>query len=104
MLPLVIAHGITSALSGIIISLLGRYVSVISVGTALWAIGAAMKVTYGKTTPIYLILVVGVLEGIGVGVSLQPGESLRFRNVTSEEQLLTDFIIYASACRHSRRL
>ncbi|CAG8972778.1 hypothetical protein HYALB_00006870 [Hymenoscyphus albidus] len=71
-LPLVIAHGITSGLSGIIISRLGHYVSVISVGTALWALGAGAKVTYHRTTPIWQILTFGVFEGVGVGVCLQP--------------------------------
>ncbi|PVH75880.1 putative efflux pump antibiotic resistance protein [Cadophora sp. DSE1049] len=71
-LPLVIAHGMTSGLSGIIMSISGRYTSVISGGAALWAIGACIKVTYGQETPVWLILCTGVLEGIGVGCSLQP--------------------------------
>lgn len=90
MLPLVITHGVTSALSGIIMSLLGRYASVISIGTAIWAIGATLKVTYGKSTPVWLILVAGILEGIGVGVSLQPGMSWTSLNVCSAKHFLTD--------------
>ncbi|KAJ5947478.1 hypothetical protein N7466_000493 [Penicillium verhagenii] len=71
-LPMVIAHGITSGLSGAVMSLTGRYKPVINVGAALWTVGAILKPTYGKLTPSPLIFVAGVLEGIGVGCELQP--------------------------------
>jgi hypothetical protein len=72
-LPMVIAHGATSGLSGILMSLSGRYTPIISTGTALWAIGAVMKATYGQGTPFPLFFLAGILEGIGVGCGLQPG-------------------------------
>lgn len=75
-LPMVITYGITSGVSGVLISLTGCYKSVISGGAALWAIGAILKSTYGTTTPFRLCLVTGILEGIGIGCSLQPGISI----------------------------
>ena len=76
LLPLVIAHGCTSGLSGVVISLSGRYKPVISGGAFLWAIGAIAKTFYDQSTPTWIFLVIGVFEGIGVGSGLQPG--LRF--------------------------
>lgn len=76
-LPLVIAHGTTSGLSGLIMSMTGRYTSVISGGAAIWAIGACVKVTYGQDTPVWIILCTGILEGIGVGCSPQPSCNYR---------------------------
>lgn len=72
-LPMVIAHGATSGLSGVLMSLSGRYTPIITTGMALWAIGAVMKATYGQGTPFPLFFVAGILEGIGVGCGLQPG-------------------------------
>ncbi|KAJ5709072.1 hypothetical protein N7493_010406 [Penicillium malachiteum] len=71
-LPMVIAHGATSGLSGAVMSLAGCYKPVISIGAALWAIGAILKSTYGQTTPFRLFIITGILEGIGVGCGLQP--------------------------------
>ncbi|KAJ5723770.1 hypothetical protein N7488_001805 [Penicillium malachiteum] len=71
-LPMVIAHGATSGLSGAVMSLAGCYKPVISIGAALWAIGAILKSTYGQTTPFRLFVITGILEGIGVGCGLQP--------------------------------
>ncbi|GFF53934.1 hypothetical protein IFM51744_08234 [Aspergillus udagawae] len=71
-LPMVIAHGATSALSGILVAATGRYTRIISGGAALWTIGAIGKTLYGQTTPVWSFFVVGIFEGFGVGCSLQP--------------------------------
>lgn len=89
-LPMVIAHGATSCLSGIVMSMCGRYVPVISFGALLWTIGAGVKVTFGRETPIWLVSTVGVLEGVGVGCSLQPGWFCPFPSLANKVQV-TDF-------------
>ncbi|KAF2753569.1 permease of the major facilitator superfamily [Pseudovirgaria hyperparasitica] len=72
-LPLVIAHGITSGLSGVIITRCGHYMPMIVIGTGLWAVAAIVKAfTYNRETPIWLLCVIGIFEGIGVGSCLQP--------------------------------
>ncbi|KAF7177472.1 hypothetical protein CNMCM7691_005725 [Aspergillus felis] len=71
-LPMVIAHGATSALSGILVAATGRYTRIISGGAALWTIGAIGKTLYGQTTPVWSFFMVGIFEGFGVGCSLQP--------------------------------
>jgi len=67
LLPLVIAHGCTSGLSGVVISLSGRYKPVISGGAFLWTIGAIAKIFYNQSTPTWIFLAIGIFEGIGVG-------------------------------------
>jgi hypothetical protein len=76
MLPMVIAHGLTSALTGILISFSGHYKPVIVTGAICWAIAAIAKLYYDQETAIWRIIVVGILDGVGVGCSLQPGTYL----------------------------
>ncbi|KAJ5580280.1 uncharacterized protein N7459_006265 [Penicillium hispanicum] len=71
-LPMVIAHGMTSGLSGILVSRSGHYMPVIRGGAMLWVIGTAAKCWYHHETPTLMFYIVGILEGIGVGCSLQP--------------------------------
>lgn len=72
-LPMVIAHGITSGLSGLIISWTGKYKVVISTGVGMWMIAAAAKSFYTQQTPLWILELGGIFEGIGVGCSFQPG-------------------------------
>ena len=72
-LPITIAHGVTSGATGILVATLGRYIPIISTGAAFWVIGAVAKTFYGNETPIWMFSVFGVFEGLGVGCSLQPG-------------------------------
>ncbi|KAI1756418.1 putative efflux pump antibiotic resistance protein [Xylaria castorea] len=72
MLPMVITHGLTSGLTGILISIFGRYKPIIVTGAICWAMAAVEKTHYNQTTPIWKIVIVGVFDGIGVGCSLQP--------------------------------
>ncbi|KAI1809582.1 putative efflux pump antibiotic resistance protein [Poronia punctata] len=71
-LPMVIAHGLTSAGTGIIISKFGHYKPVIVTGAVCWALAAVEKMHYSEATPIWKIVVVGIFDGVGVGCALQP--------------------------------
>ncbi|GES63338.1 efflux pump antibiotic resistance protein [Aspergillus terreus] len=71
-LPMVIAHGVTSGLTGIIMSWTCHYKKVISMGVGMWTVAAATKSFYTQNTPLWVVGVGGVFEGIGVGCSLQP--------------------------------
>lgn len=71
-LPMVIAHGICSAGSGILISICGHYKPIIVAGAACWMIAAVAKLWYTPTTPSWTFALIGILDGIGVGCSLQP--------------------------------
>ncbi|KAJ2992668.1 hypothetical protein NUW58_g2088 [Xylaria curta] len=72
MLPMVIAHGLTSGLTGILISMFGHYKPIIVTGAVCWALAAVEKMHYNEATPIWKIVVVGIFDGVGVGCSLQP--------------------------------
>ncbi|TGJ86274.1 hypothetical protein E0Z10_g2486 [Xylaria hypoxylon] len=72
LLPMVIAHGLTSALTGILISVSGHYKPIIVTGAVCWALAAIAKLYYDQETAIWRIIVVGILDGVGVGCSLQP--------------------------------
>ncbi|RYC65765.1 hypothetical protein CHU98_g451 [Xylaria longipes] len=72
MLPMVITHGLTSGLAGILISTYGSYKPIIVTGAICWALAAIEKMHYDQATPISKIAVVGVCDGIAVGCSLQP--------------------------------
>ncbi|KAB8233870.1 major facilitator superfamily domain-containing protein [Aspergillus alliaceus] len=82
-LPMVIAHGATSGLTGIIMSWTHRYKVVISTGVGMWAIAAAAKSFYTQNTPLLVIGLGGIFEGIGVGCSLQPGSDKSDRAVVT---------------------
>ena len=81
MLPMVIAHGVTSAGTGILISRFCQYKSIIVTGAVCWALASIEKMHYGPTTPIWRIVIVGIFDGVGVGCSLQPGKPLPARRV-----------------------
>ncbi|KAI0554514.1 putative efflux pump antibiotic resistance protein [Xylaria curta] len=72
MLPMVITHGLTSGLTGVLISIFGHYKPIIITGAFCWALAAVEKIHYNQATPIWKIVVVGIFDGIGVGCSLQP--------------------------------
>jgi hypothetical protein len=71
-LPIIISHGTTSGLTGILVAALGHYMPIIHGGTALWMVGAVAKTYFGMGTPVWAIFGAGWLEGVGVGCSLQP--------------------------------
>lgn len=73
MLPMVITHGLTSGLTGVLISWLKHYKPIIVSGAICWVLAAVAKMHYSQSTPIWQIIVVGIFDGIGVGCSLQPG-------------------------------
>ena len=99
MLPMVIAHGLTSALTGLLISLCGHYKPIVVTGAICWAIAAVIKLRYDQSTPIWTLVVIGMFDGVGVGCSLQPGMSFcqprRFR---------LHYLHLHSTCRPVRRL
>ncbi|KAK6540821.1 hypothetical protein TWF694_008209 [Orbilia ellipsospora] len=72
MLPMVITHGLTSGLTGVLISLLGNYKPIILTGAICWTLGALAKTYFNQVTPIWQIIIIGVFDGVGVGCSLQP--------------------------------
>ncbi|KAI1334940.1 putative efflux pump antibiotic resistance protein [Xylariaceae sp. FL0016] len=71
-LPMVIAHGIFSGISGFLVSKTGGYYWIIITGATIWTVATSLKIAYDQTTPMWAFVVVGILEGLGVGFCFQP--------------------------------
>jgi len=74
---MVIAHGTFSGLSGVVVSYTGHYNHVIISGAAVWTIAASAKMFYNQATPDWAFVLVGAMEGFGIGFCLQPGKFYR---------------------------
>lgn len=72
-LPITISHGLTSATTGIIISMCKCYKPVILTGAICWTVAALVKLQYSEQTSTRTIFLMGILDGVGVGCSMQPG-------------------------------
>ncbi|OJJ43040.1 hypothetical protein ASPZODRAFT_19744 [Penicilliopsis zonata CBS 506.65] len=71
-LPMVIAHGIFSGLSGFLVSWTGRYWPVIVTGAAVWTVTTGCKALYTQHTPVWVFVVLGIFDGFGIGFCFQP--------------------------------
>ncbi|KAH8886128.1 MFS general substrate transporter [Thozetella sp. PMI_491] len=71
-MPMVGSQGLGSILSGLIISHTGHYNHVMIVAQALWTAGLVGQAFYSVTTPVWVICIVGLLQGLGTGCCFQP--------------------------------
>ena len=72
-LPMTVAHGVFSGISGNVVSRLGHFKWIIVVGNAVWTAGLGCQIAYRLNTPVWAIVVIGIANGFGVGLTLQPG-------------------------------
>ena len=72
LVPFVLAQAIFSVASGFYISRFKRYGEVIWAGFICWTIGAGSMCAFNRDTPIYGIILSGMITGIGVGNIFQP--------------------------------
>ncbi|KAE9990085.1 hypothetical protein EG327_001897 [Venturia inaequalis] len=70
--PFVLSQAIFSIASGFYISKFKRYGEVLWVGFTCWTAGAGSMCAFDRDTPIYGIILTGVITGIGVGNVFQP--------------------------------
>lgn len=70
-LPMVVSHGIGSTVSGIIISKTGHYNPVMRFSQLIWTIGVGLQVMWNRSTPVWAICLIELLQGIGVGGCFQ---------------------------------
>ncbi|KAF4182377.1 hypothetical protein CNMCM7927_000063 [Aspergillus lentulus] len=85
-LPMVIAHGIFSGLSGFLLSWTGRYWPIVVGGTSIWTLATSGKAFYGPNTPVWVFIVVGMFEGLGVGFCFQPVLVALMTNSANEDR------------------
>jgi MFS family permease len=72
MLPLTAAQMLSSLVAGQYISRFERYGEVIWLGFGLWAVGVGLTCLFNIDTPIYAIIIILVIQGIGIGSVFQP--------------------------------
>lgn len=72
MLPLTASQMISSILSGRYISRFERYGEVIWLGFFLWTLGVGLTCMFNRDTPIWAIVVILFVQGLGVGAVFQP--------------------------------
>ena len=71
LLPLIMATSFTGIVSGQIMSRTGRYLWIVVSGFAVWTLGAGLKCTFNRTTKIWHIVLILLVEGLGIGNILQ---------------------------------
>ncbi|KAI2488223.1 MFS general substrate transporter [Pyrenophora tritici-repentis] len=72
MLPLTSFQATSSILSGQYISRQGRYGEIIWLGFFLWTLGSGLTCIFGVNTPMYVIVLILMVTGIGIGMVFQP--------------------------------
>lgn len=71
LLPLIMATSFTGIASGQIMSRYGRYRWIVVSGFVLWTLGTGLKCAFDRTTKIWHIVLVLLVEGMGIGNILQ---------------------------------
>ncbi|KAK7723643.1 hypothetical protein SLS57_004457 [Botryosphaeria dothidea] len=71
-LPLILGFSFASATGGFAISRLGRTNPVIRAGYVLWTAGAGGRIAFGPRTSVGVVVGCLVVEGVGLGLSMQP--------------------------------
>lgn len=71
LLPLIMATSFTGIVSGQIMSRRGRYRWIVVSGFVLWTLGTGLKCAFNRSTKVWHIVLVLLVEGMGIGNILQ---------------------------------
>lgn len=85
-LPLILGFSLASGAGGFIISRLGRCNPVIRSGYVLWTAGAGGRIAFGPGTSTGTIVGCLVVEGVGLGLSMQPAMIALLANTRKEDR------------------
>ncbi|KAJ9137839.1 Major facilitator superfamily transporter [Coniochaeta hoffmannii] len=85
-LPLIISTSACSIGSGQFMSRVGRYMPCVAVGFGMWTLGTGLKCMFSQTTHIGVVIGVLIVEGLGVGLTLQPTLVGLLANSRSEDR------------------
>ena len=88
-LPVVISTSFTSIISGQYMNKVGSYMHCILVGFALWTLGNGLTLLFGRNTGIAVLIIIGIIEGAGIGLTLQPTLVGMYANGRSEDRAVT---------------
>jgi hypothetical protein len=71
-LPVIITTSVTSIASGQWMARMGSYMPCILLGFALWTLGNGLTLLFDRDTGLAVLIVVLIVEGAGIGLTLQP--------------------------------
>ncbi|KAH7410015.1 major facilitator superfamily domain-containing protein [Phaeosphaeria sp. MPI-PUGE-AT-0046c] len=71
-LPVIITSSFASIACGQYMARVGRYMPCILVGFTLWTIGNGLTLIFSRTTGLAVLVVCLIVEGAGIGLTLQP--------------------------------
>lgn len=88
-LPTVITTSFTSILSGQYMSRAGLYMPCILVGFVLWTVGNGLTLIFDQNTGLGPLIGILIVEGAGIGLTLQPTLVGMYANSRSEDRAVT---------------
>jgi hypothetical protein len=71
-LPVIITTSFASIASGQYMARIGSYMPCVLVGFALWTLGNGLTLLFDRDTGLAVLIVVLIIEGAGIGLTLQP--------------------------------
>lgn len=88
-LPIVITTSIASIVSGQYMTRIGSYMHCIFVGFVLWTIGNGLTLLFNRVTNLGLLIIALIIEGAGIGLTLQPTLVGMYANNRTEDRAVT---------------
>ncbi|CAN9476799.1 unnamed protein product [Alternaria alternata] len=88
-LPVVITTSFTSIASGQYMNRVGSYMHCILLGFGLWTLGNGLTLLFDRDTSLAVLIVVLIIEGAGIGLTLQPTLVGMYANSRAEDRAVT---------------
>jgi hypothetical protein len=88
-LPVVITTSIASIASGQYMTRIGSYMHCILAGFLLWTIGNGLTLLFDRSTNLGVLIVALIVEGAGIGLTLQPTLVGMYANSRTEDRAVT---------------
>ncbi|CAI6324260.1 unnamed protein product [Periconia digitata] len=88
-LPIIITTSFASIASGQYMSRVGNYMHCILAGFVLWTLGNGLTLLFSRTTGLAVLIVVLIVEGAGIGLTLQPTLVGMYANSRTEDRAVT---------------
>lgn len=88
-LPVVITTSVGSILSGQYMARIGSYMHCILAGFILWTLGSGLTLLFDRNTGLGPLIVILIVEGAGIGLTLQPTLVGMYANSRSEDRAVT---------------
>jgi hypothetical protein len=88
-LPVVVTSSFASIASGQYMTRIGSYMHCILLGFALWTVGNGLTLMFSRTTGLGLLIPALIVEGAGIGLTLQPTLVGMYANSRTEDRAVT---------------